>query len=83
MILMWLTTVVLDQDESFVHYSGFTEEHLLPGHIMLVQKLVELEFNKSSVCRKYSNKKFLKASVYAVDWANKNIDEEVKLGCEA
>ena len=36
---------------------------------MLVQKLVEDGFTKQYVCRKYANKKFLKASVFAIEWA--------------
>ena len=46
---------------------------------MLVQKLVEDGFTKQYVCRKYANKKFLKASVFAVEWANTNFADECKL----
>ena len=67
------------QNAAFVYHSGFTEEHLLPGHAMLVQKLVEDGFSKQYVCKKYANKKFLKASVFAVEWANTNFADECKL----
>lgn len=67
------------QNSAFVYYSGFTEEHLLPGHAMLVQKLVEHDFQKQYVCKKYANRKFLKASSYAVEWAAMNFDEEGNL----
>lgn len=46
---------------------------------MLLQTLMELDFKGSAVCRKYANKKFLKASVFAVDWARTNFDEEYKM----
>ena len=46
---------------------------------MLVQKLVELDFSKQYVCKKYANRKFLKASIYAVDWAHANFEEEANM----
>ena len=46
---------------------------------MLVQKLVEEGFTKQYVCRKYANKKFLKAAVYAVEWAHDHFEEEGKM----
>lgn len=68
-----------DWNEAFVHYSGFTEEHLRTGHLMLLQTLIGLNFRVSTVCRKYANKKFLKASVFAVDWARTNFENECTL----
>ncbi|TCD64289.1 hypothetical protein EIP91_004297 [Steccherinum ochraceum] len=65
-----------DWNSGFVYHSGFTEEHLLPGHAMLVQKLVEDGFTKQYVCRKYANKKFLKASLFAIDWAQAHFETE-------
>ncbi|KAI0671587.1 cyclin-like protein [Trametes maxima] len=64
-----------DWNEAFVYYSGFTEEHLLPGHKLLVEKLAEDEFAQQHVCKKYATKKFLKASLYAVDWAHLHLHE--------
>ena len=58
-------------------HSGFTEEHLVPGHQMLIEKLVEDEFMTQHVCAKYSRKKFLKASVYAVEWARTHLHLEL------
>ncbi|KAI0346135.1 hypothetical protein BDW22DRAFT_722216 [Trametopsis cervina] len=68
-----------DWNEAFVHYSGFTEEHLLPGHAMLIQKLAEDGFSKLTVCRKYAHKRFLKASTFAVEWARVNLEEEGRM----
>lgn len=76
---MHVTDMFVLQNERFVYYSGFTEEHLRPGHAMLVQKLVELDFNKQYVCKKYANRKFLKASIYAIDWARTYFEEEGRM----
>ncbi|KZT73157.1 hypothetical protein DAEQUDRAFT_509774 [Daedalea quercina L-15889] len=64
-------------NDAFVFHSGFTEEHLLPGHRMLLEKLIEDGFTKQHVCEKYSHKKFLKASSYAVEWAYAHIQAEL------
>lgn len=57
-------------------YSNYTEEELIPGHNLLVEKLNEPNFSKQYVCRKYANKKFLKASVFAIEWAKVQINGE-------
>ncbi|KAJ7773200.1 cyclin [Mycena metata] len=61
-------------DEAFVYYSGYTEDQLVPGHDMLVEKLTERNFSRQYVCRKYSHKKFLKASTFAIEWAKVQIN---------
>ena len=61
------------QNDAFIFYSGFTEEHLIPGHNLLVEKLTEEGFHKQYVCKKYANKKFLKASVFAIEWARSQL----------
>jgi len=35
----------------------------------MVEKLTEEGFHRQYVCKKYANKKFLKASVFAIEWA--------------
>lgn len=40
---------------------------------------MELDFSKQAVCKKYANKKFLKASIFAVDWARNNFEEEGRM----
>ncbi|RPD61100.1 hypothetical protein L226DRAFT_462685 [Lentinus tigrinus ALCF2SS1-7] len=64
-----------DWNEAFVYYSGFTEEHLQHGHKLLVEKLAEEGFHEQHVCKKYATKKFLKASLYAVEWAQLHLHE--------
>ncbi|PWN50713.1 hypothetical protein IE53DRAFT_81367 [Violaceomyces palustris] len=59
-------------DDAFVYHSNFTEEQLVPGANLLLEKLLDPAFEEQFVCRKYANKKFLKASVFARDWAHRN-----------
>ncbi len=49
--------------------SDFTEEQLVPGANLLLERLLDPGFEEQFVYRKYANKKFLKASVFARDWA--------------
>lgn len=55
-------------------FSGYTEEQLLPGHALLTEKLTEDNFSRQYVCKKYANKKFLKASLFAIEWARSNVN---------
>ena len=59
-------------DDGFVYYSSFTEEQLVPGANLLLEKLLDPAFEEQFVCRKYANKKFLRASLFARDWAFRN-----------
>ncbi|KAJ7931453.1 cyclin [Mycena leptocephala] len=61
-------------NEAFVFYSGYTEEQLVQGHDMLVEKLTERNFSRQYVYKKYSHKKFLKASWFAVEWAKVQVN---------
>ncbi|KAG6865914.1 hypothetical protein C0991_010747 [Blastosporella zonata] len=69
-------------DEAFVFYSDYTEEQLIPGHILLIEKLTEPNFASQYVCKKYAHKKFLKASVFAIGWAKSQLGavEGMQLG---
>jgi len=46
---------------------------------MLIEKLTEPGFDKLYVSRKYSNKKFLKAANFALDWAHSHCDEDSQM----
>jgi len=59
-------------DDAFVYYSDFTEEQLVPGANLLLERLLDPGFEEQFVYRKYANKKFLKASVFAREWAYQN-----------
>ncbi|KAL0954854.1 hypothetical protein HGRIS_003793 [Hohenbuehelia grisea] len=59
-------------DEKFVFYSGYTEEQLLPGHNLVIEKISEPEFRYFYVCKKYAHKKYLQAATFAMEWARVN-----------
>lgn len=63
------------QNSAFVFYSGYTEEQLITGHEQLVEKLTESKFSRQYVYKKYANKKFLKASVFAIEWARAHVEK--------
>jgi hypothetical protein len=42
---------------------------------LLVEKLAESGFSRQYVCKKYANKKFLKASVFAIEWAKQHVND--------
>nr|WGT79739.1 cyclinB [Flammulina velutipes] len=63
-----------DWDEAFVFHSGYTAEQLAPGHALLVEKLTEKGFSRQYLVKKYANKKFLKASTFAIRWARSVVD---------
>ncbi|EJD49692.1 hypothetical protein AURDEDRAFT_59334 [Auricularia subglabra TFB-10046 SS5] len=58
-----------DWGDAFVYYSGYTAEQLEQGHQYIVEKLAEPAFETQYVYKKYANKRFLKASLFARDWA--------------
>lgn len=60
------------QNDAFVYYSGFIEEQLVPGANLLLERLLEQSFEEQFVAQKYAHKKFLKASIFARDWARRN-----------
>ncbi|KAK8854880.1 hypothetical protein IAR55_003619 [Kwoniella newhampshirensis] len=61
-----------DWNEAFIFYSNFTEAQLIPGASLLCERLVEPDFESVYVYKKYSSKKFLRASTFARDWAQTN-----------
>ncbi|KAF9069228.1 cyclin-like protein [Rhodocollybia butyracea] len=62
-----------DWNDSFVNYSGHTEDELYDGHMFIVEKMAERSFTKLALYKKYANKKFLKASTFAVKWSRAHI----------
>lgn len=66
--------LIVFQSEAFVFHSGYTEEQLIPGHNLLVEKLAETNFHRQYLVKKYANKKFLKASTFAIKWARGAVD---------
>jgi G2/mitotic-specific cyclin 2 len=47
---------------------------LAPGHAMLIEKLCEARFEEQHVFKKYAHKRFLKASLFATEWAHTNAE---------
>ncbi|KAJ7274453.1 cyclin-like protein [Mycena haematopus] len=73
---MYCARKMLDGDwnEAFVFYSGYMEDQLVQGHEILVEKLTERNFDGQYVYKKYSHRKFLKASKFAVEWAKAQVN---------
>jgi hypothetical protein len=69
-------TATLLQNDAFVFYSNYTETQLLPGARLLVEQMAAPEFDKQYVYKKYTNKKVLRASTFARDWARTHVAED-------
>ncbi|GAA6008375.1 hypothetical protein JCM10207_000105 [Rhodosporidiobolus poonsookiae] len=61
-----------DWNESFIYYSDYTETQLLVPAGFLLESIAAPGFEDKFVYKKYSNKKFLKASIFARNWARQN-----------
>ncbi|GAA6004671.1 cyclin family protein [Rhodotorula paludigena] len=61
-----------DWNEAFVYYSNYAEAQLLVPAGFLLESIAAPGFEERFVYRKYSNKKFLKASIFARNWAKQN-----------
>lgn len=70
---MTLSNIYFPQNESFVYYSGYTEDELFQGHQYIIEKMAERTFHKLALYKKYANKKFLKASTFAVKWSRARV----------
>lgn len=60
-------------------YSGYTEEHLKPGHALLVRKISDPDFDQLCVYKKYAHKKFLKVAQFAAMWAQSHYEVEADM----
>ncbi|GAA5963351.1 hypothetical protein JCM21900_002047 [Sporobolomyces salmonicolor] len=65
-----------DWNEAFIFYSNYTEAQLLVPAGFLLESIATPGFEDKFVYKKYSNKKFLKASIFARNWAIKNAASE-------
>ncbi|GAA5982775.1 hypothetical protein JCM11641_007784 [Rhodosporidiobolus odoratus] len=61
-----------DWNEAFIFYSSYTEAQLLVPAGFLLESIAAPGFEEKFVYKKYSNKKFLKASIFARNWAKQN-----------
>lgn len=61
-----------DWNDAFIYYSGHVEEELRMGHDFIVEALAQPEFESQYIYKKYTSRKFLKASLYACNWAQEH-----------
>ena len=61
------------QNDAFIYYSDYVEGQLQTAFDFIVEKLASPDFKTQYVYRKYANKKFLKAAVFACDWAKRHV----------
>lgn len=64
------------QSDAFVFYSGYTEAQLITPMSFLVEFLSTDGFEERFVYKKYANRRFLKASIFARSQALKKLREE-------
>ncbi|KAI7961307.1 hypothetical protein MJO28_001796 [Puccinia striiformis f. sp. tritici] len=65
-----------DWSDAFVFYSGYTEAQLITPMTFLIEFLSTDGFEDRFVYKKYANRKFLKASIFARNQALKRVREE-------
>lgn len=72
---MYLSRRMLDGDwnDSFIYYSGFTELQVISGARILTEIIAAQGFESQYVHKKYSTKKFLRASQFAGEWARSHV----------
>ncbi|BGP20297.1 B-type cyclin [Rhodosporidiobolus nylandii] len=68
-----------DWNEAFIFYSEYTEAQLLVPAGFLLESIAAPGFEDKFVYKKYSNKKFLKASIFARNWARQNAANEAEV----
>ncbi|KAK8847391.1 hypothetical protein IAR55_005249 [Kwoniella newhampshirensis] len=70
---MWLGRLCLDRGEwtpNLVHYSTYSQDELLECAQVMLDFILDADFNDtSSFYKKYASKKHMKASVYVREWA--------------
>lgn len=59
-------------NEAFIYYSDYTEAQLSVPTGFLVESIAATDFDQRFVYKKYSSKKFLKASLFARNWSKTN-----------
>ncbi|BGP35517.1 B-type cyclin [Rhodotorula toruloides] len=65
-----------DWNEAFIFFSGYTEAQLLVPAGFLLESIAAPGFEEKFCYKKYSSKKFLKASIFARNWAKQNAATE-------
>jgi G2/mitotic-specific cyclin 1/2 len=71
---MWFSRRMLSRGPwgpNLVHYSGYAEDELMPIVHLLHESLRQKEIKYESLYKKYTHKRFMKASVFCREWAEK------------
>ncbi|CAE6462912.1 unnamed protein product [Rhizoctonia solani] len=78
---LWLARLILDREEwnaNLEHYSGYSEEALLPCANTMLNYIVQPPSTHESLWKKYSGKKYFKCATYARKWAEQRWPPEPK-----
>lgn len=62
------------QNEAFIYYSKYTEAQLATPTSFILSAISTDDFEDKFVYQKYSSKKFLKASIFARQWAKQTLE---------
>ncbi|KAK9893662.1 hypothetical protein P389DRAFT_184454 [Cystobasidium minutum MCA 4210] len=63
-----------DWNEAFIYYSKYTEAQLATPTSFILSAISTDDFEDKFVYQKYSSKKFLKASIFARQWAKQTLE---------
>ncbi|EUC67047.1 G2/mitotic-specific cyclin cdc13 [Rhizoctonia solani AG-3 Rhs1AP] len=83
---LWLARLILDREEwnaNLEHYSGYSEEALLPCANIMLNYIVQPPSAHESLWKKYSGKKYFKCATYARKWAEQRWPPEPKHSSQA
>ncbi|RPA85665.1 A/B/D/E cyclin [Ascobolus immersus RN42] len=78
---MYLSRMMFERgewDEHLVYYSDYTEEEVLPVVRMMIEYLAA-PVRHRAFYKKYANKRFMKASIHARQWAKRYVAENTEL----
>ncbi|CAE6437618.1 unnamed protein product, partial [Rhizoctonia solani] len=78
---LWLARLILDREEwsaNLEHYSGYSEEAILPCANVMLNYIVQPPSAHESLWKKYSGKKYFKCATYARKWAEQRWPPEPK-----
>ncbi|CAD6572617.1 MAG: hypothetical protein CYPHOPRED_004899 [Cyphobasidiales sp. Tagirdzhanova-0007] len=67
-----------DWSNGFIFYSKYTESHLATPTSFLLSAIAADDFEERFVYQKYSSKKFLKASIFARQWAQTTLESATR-----
>lgn len=66
------------QSEPFIYYSKYTETQLVTPTSFILSAIAAEDFADKFIYQKYSSKKFLKASIFARQWAKQRLESATR-----